>query len=94
MSALRAAPGIFELKHSSSFQEPRLKQKYSLAQDDEPVSQSDATPESDYEEEVDESVREDMRKLEDTVPGISDRFRLVNRIGEGITGYAIGGILC
>lgn len=39
--------------------------------------------ESDYEEEVDESVREDMDKLEDTFPGISDRFRLVNRIGEG-----------
>lgn len=40
---------------------------------------------SDYEEEeeVDESVREDMNKLEDTFPGISDRFRLVNRIGEG-----------
>jgi cell division control protein 7 len=91
MSALRAAPGIFELKHSSSFQEPQLKHKYSLAQDDEPVSQSDAPPESDYEEEVDESVREDMRKLEDTFPGISDRFRLVNRIGEGITGSAIGG---
>jgi hypothetical protein len=38
------------------------------------------------EEEVDESVREDMNKLEDTFPGISDRFRLVNRIGEGTAG--------
>jgi cell division control protein 7 len=37
----------------------------------------------DEEEEVDDSVREDMKKLEDTFPGISDRFRLVNRIGEG-----------
>lgn len=36
------------------------------------------------EEEVEESVREDMNQLEDTFPGISDRFRLVNRIGEGI----------
>ncbi|OJJ43348.1 hypothetical protein ASPZODRAFT_103210 [Penicilliopsis zonata CBS 506.65] len=34
-------------------------------------------------EEVDESVKEDMKRLEDTFPGISDRFRLVNRIGEG-----------
>lgn len=34
-------------------------------------------------EEVDEVVKEDMKKLEDTFPGISDRFRLVNRIGEG-----------
>ena len=36
------------------------------------------------EEEIDEVVMEDMRKLEDTFPGISDRFRLVNRIGEGM----------
>jgi hypothetical protein len=33
---------------------------------------------------VDESVREDMTKLEDTFPGISERFRLINRIGEGM----------
>lgn len=85
MSGLRAAPGVFELKRSNSFQE----HKYSLGHDDEPVSQSDAHQESDYEEEVDESVREDMRKLEDTFPGISDRFRLVNRIGEGMTGSAV-----
>ncbi|RAH48396.1 serine/threonine protein kinase CDC7 [Aspergillus brunneoviolaceus CBS 621.78] len=35
------------------------------------------------EEDVDDSVKEDMKRLEDTFPGISDRFRLVNRIGEG-----------
>ncbi|KAL1962795.1 hypothetical protein VTN77DRAFT_9164 [Rasamsonia byssochlamydoides] len=35
------------------------------------------------EEEVDESVKEDMRKLEETFPGISEQFRLINRIGEG-----------
>ncbi|KKA25745.1 Cell cycle protein kinase [Rasamsonia emersonii CBS 393.64] len=34
------------------------------------------------EEDVDESVKEDMRKLEETFPGISEQFRLVNRIGE------------
>lgn len=39
----------------------------------------DETPEED----VDESVKEDMRKLEETFPGISEQFRLVNRIGEG-----------
>ncbi|EAA62990.1 hypothetical protein AN3450.2 [Aspergillus nidulans FGSC A4] len=39
--------------------------------------------EDDQEEEVDEVVLEDMKKLEDNFPGISDRFRLVNRIGEG-----------
>jgi cell division control protein 7 len=55
---------------------------------DSDVSVDSRRGESDYgdedeEEEVDDSVREDMKKLEDTFPGISDRFRLVNRIGEG-----------
>lgn len=34
-------------------------------------------------ETVDESVREDMNKLESTFKGISKRYRLINRIGEG-----------
>lgn len=34
-------------------------------------------------EEIDESVKEDMRKLEETFTGISERYRLINRIGEG-----------
>jgi cell division control protein 7 len=45
--------------------------------------ESDHEGEDEEEEEVDDSAREDMKKLEDTFPGISDRFRLVNRIGEG-----------
>ncbi|CAG7997103.1 unnamed protein product [Penicillium salamii] len=83
MSALHGAPGVFELQRSSSFQEAKtLKHQYA-EEEDTPRSRGE-TPQSDYEEEeVDESVREDMAKLEDTFPGISDRFRLVNRIGEG-----------
>ena len=42
--------------------------------------ESDGT-ESD--EELDESVIDDMRKLEESFAGISSRYRLVNRIGEG-----------
>lgn len=34
-------------------------------------------------EDIEESVKEDMQKLEDTFPGVSERFRLINRIGEG-----------
>ncbi|PGH00468.1 CDC7 protein kinase [Blastomyces parvus] len=34
-------------------------------------------------EEVDESVAEDMKKLESSFKGISSRYRLINRIGEG-----------
>lgn len=87
MSALRGAPaGVFELQRSSSFRgiQP-VKHKYAPEENDGGASKSEVfQAESDYEgEEVDESVREDMNKLEDTFPGISDRFRLVNRIGEG-----------
>lgn len=35
------------------------------------------------EEDVDESVAEDMRKLEESFKGISQKYRLINRIGEG-----------
>jgi cell division control protein 7 len=32
---------------------------------------------------VEPSVQEDMDKFQDTFKGIKDRFRLINRIGEG-----------
>jgi cell division control protein 7 len=32
---------------------------------------------------VDASVQEDMNKFQETFKGIKDRFRLINRIGEG-----------
>jgi hypothetical protein len=35
------------------------------------------------EDEVDESVMEDMHKLEESFKGISQKYRLINRIGEG-----------
>ncbi|KAL3470190.1 kinase-like domain-containing protein [Aspergillus californicus] len=48
-----------------------------------PFRELDHEEEELLEEEVDEVVKEDMKKLEDTFPGISGSFRLVNRIGEG-----------
>ncbi|OJD19864.1 CDC7 protein kinase [Emergomyces pasteurianus Ep9510] len=45
-------------------------------------AQSELSEQSEQEE-VDESVAEDMRKLEDTFKGISSMYRLINRIGEG-----------
>ena len=86
MSGLRNAPtGVFELHRSSSFRGIQsATHKYASEETEGRASNSEVPEgESEYEEEVDESVREDMNKLEDTFPGISDRFRLVNRIGEG-----------
>lgn len=42
---------------------------------------SEASVES--EEDVEEGVAEDMRKLEESFKGISQKYRLINRIGEG-----------
>lgn len=39
----------------------------------------------DSDDEIDESVAEDMRKLEENFKGITQRYRLINRIGEGDT---------
>ena len=36
------------------------------------------------EDSVEPSVQEDMEKFQQTFKGIADRFRLINRIGEGI----------
>lgn len=88
MSALRGAPaGVFELQQSRSFQGKQPDEyRYAPQEEDRGATNELTNGETDYEEDdVDESVREDMNKLEATFPGISDRFRLVNRIGEGIS---------
>ena len=46
---------------------------------DEPTSASS----DESEDEVDESVVEDMRRLEESFKGVSQKYRLINRIGEG-----------
>ena len=43
----------------------------------------DMSDETDSEDEPDESVMEDMKKLEESFEGISQKYRLINRIGEG-----------
>ncbi|KAJ5469459.1 Cell cycle serine/threonine-protein kinase hsk1 [Penicillium diatomitis] len=95
MTTLRGAPaGVFELKRSSSGQEYHANEdRYTLGKDDprtnddtslvESELDEDDGQEDEEEEEVDETVREDMMKLKDTFPEIADRFRLINRIGEG-----------
>jgi cell division control protein 7 len=46
----------------------------------------DALEESEHssDEEVEQSVAEDMSRFEETFVGINKRFRLINRIGEGM----------
>jgi len=47
-----------------------------------PTEESGRTVTSD-EEEVEETVAEDMARFQETFVGINKRFRLINRIGEG-----------
>ncbi len=65
--------------------QPRQVRKMStqLEQDDQSVQDESMSEETDSEEEPDESVMEDMKKLEESFEGISQRYRLINRIGEG-----------
>lgn len=53
------------------------------SQDDESVEGSYSEDSEESDDEVDESVIEDMRKLEESFKGISQKYRLINRIGEG-----------
>ena len=47
------------------------------------VGQTEENDEDDAGEYIDWEVQDDMRKLDESFPGISQQFRLVNRIGEG-----------
>jgi cell division control protein 7 len=49
---------------------------------DESLDQLESEHSSD--EEVEQSVAEDMARFEETFVGINKRFRLINRIGEGM----------
>lgn len=56
-----------------------------LAQDEASEQDESGSDATDSEAEPDESVMEDMKKLEESFEGISHKYRLINRIGEGKT---------
>ena len=48
-----------------------------------PLEESGGTHSEESDDEIDESVAEDIQKFEDSFKGITRRYRLINRIGEG-----------
>lgn len=56
--------------------------KSELGESMDPLDESGHTVDS-SDEEVEDAVAEDMSRFEETFVGISKRFRLINRIGEG-----------
>ena len=64
---------------------PRQVRKMSaqLAQDEQSEQDESGSDGTDSEGEPEESVMDDMKKLEESFEGISQKYRLINRIGEG-----------
>jgi cell division control protein 7 len=58
-------------------------QPIQLFEDDEDDLEEEAFDEYEDEDDIDDSVAEDMKKLEESFKGISQKYRLINRIGEG-----------
>jgi hypothetical protein len=59
-------------------------QPIQLLEDDEDDLEEEAFDEyEEDEDDIDDSVAEDMKKLEESFKGISQKYRLINRIGEG-----------
>lgn len=56
---------------------------------DESVDEAMHESSDESEDEVDETVVEDMRRLEESFTGISQKYRLINRIGEGTNALPI-----
>jgi cell division control protein 7 len=49
-----------------------------------PLAESSGCVHSDSEEDVEDMVAEDMARFEESFKGITKRYRLINRIGEGM----------
>ena len=49
-----------------------------------PLEESGCTRTDDSDEDVEDTVLEDMMRFEESFKGITTRYRLINRIGEGL----------
>ena len=77
-----------EMDSDESLEEHAQTMQESISQlDEEEYEEHNQYEDSDYSDEsdgvVDPTVLEDMEKFQQTFKGIKDRFRLINRIGEG-----------
>jgi cell division control protein 7 len=68
--------------HEDDLKEEDAEQRLDESMD--PLDESGHTVDS-SDEEVEHSVQEDMARFEESFVGITKRFRLINRIGEGMS---------
>jgi cell division control protein 7 len=88
----RSARAPFQIHHDEVPEEElededldTMEESREYAEEGDEENYSDASDESD--ELVDHSVQEDMARFQETFKGIKERFRLINRIGEGKSIY-------
>jgi cell division control protein 7 len=83
---LRNAKVPFEIHHDEMDPDESLEEQEEMGESRAEMEEDDAQN-SDFSDDsegaVDPSVAEDMEKFQETFKGIRDRFRLINRIGEG-----------
>ena len=87
----RNAKTPFEIHHDAMDESPEEEEEAmdeSQGAEEEEVEQQEEGDYSDVysddsDDVVDPAVQEDMNKFQETFKGIKDRFRLINRIGEG-----------
>lgn len=89
MSALHTTAGVGFPKETKTYDQIHASdERYQLHNDgygeDSEHQYAEESGCEDPEDEVDDLVKEDMKKLDDSFRGISKRYRLVNRIGEGM----------
>ena len=81
---IRAKPSS-KVYHYSAMEVPQPIQL--LEEDEDDLEDEEAFDEyEEDEDDIDDSVAEDMKKLEESFKGISQKYRLINRIGEGSFG--------
>jgi len=69
---------------SAATQHLHVPESQIMTEHDPNLPYSDEDDDEPSEDEVDDTVAEDMKKLEENFKGISQKYRLINRIGEGM----------
>lgn len=80
--SLQRHPGQIDILEDHIKEEEDVEKRLDESMD--PLEESGHTVDS-SDEEVEDAVQEDMARFEETFVGINKRFRLINRIGEGMS---------
>lgn len=72
-----------EVEESSMYDKDGLQSEDASSDGSKVEDEVDSDGSTDTDEDIDESVVEEMQKLEESFVGISRKYRLINRIGEG-----------